>query len=52
MSHEDKVSSVDFSPDGKYLATASEDGTAGVWQVNTGQEVAIKSMGHRRLLLP
>ncbi len=31
MSHESAVHSVAFSPDGKYLATASRDETARVW---------------------
>ncbi len=29
-----------FSPDGKYIATASNDGTARVWEAHTGKEVA------------
>ena len=31
MSHRDKVTALTFSPDGHYLATASMDGTARVW---------------------
>ncbi len=34
--HEDNVNSVAYSPDGKHLATASADGTAKVWDAETG----------------
>jgi hypothetical protein len=40
MNHEDRVFSVAFSPDGKYLATASMDNTARVWEATSGKEVA------------
>ncbi len=40
MTYEGDVLAVTFSPDGKYLATASEDHTARVWEVASGQEVA------------
>ncbi|MUG95108.1 hypothetical protein F7734_23195 [Scytonema sp. UIC 10036] len=39
MSHEDEVNAVAFSPDGKYLATASDDNTARVWNAASGKEV-------------
>ncbi|TKJ32315.1 MAG: hypothetical protein CEE38_23445 [Planctomycetes bacterium B3_Pla] len=40
MNHEDSVLSVAFSPDGKYLATASADKTARVWEAITGEQIA------------
>ena len=45
MSHEASVNSVAFSPDGKYLATGSDDKTAGVWEVTTGKQIA--RMSHK-----
>ena len=41
----DGVSGLDFSPDGKRLATSSWDGTAKVWDVETGQEL-LSLVGH------
>ncbi|MDX2302347.1 MAG: caspase family protein [Microscillaceae bacterium] len=36
--HKHAVNSVDFSPDGKYLVSGSEDGTFIIWDVATGKE--------------
>ncbi len=38
--HGDAVYSVDYSHDGKKLATASADGTARLWDAETGRELA------------
>jgi WD40 repeat protein len=40
LPHEGFVSAVTFSPNGKYLATASDDGTARVWAVESGEEIS------------
>jgi hypothetical protein len=38
--HEDNVWSAAFSPDGSRIVTASDDKTARIWDVATGQEIA------------
>ena len=43
--HTDWVSSADFSPDGQYLVTASQDGSARVWETATGVSIA-DLLGH------
>ena len=38
--HSDLVFSVDFSPDGKYLASGSKDTLVKIWNAKTGAEVS------------
>jgi len=40
MIHNGSVSTVDFSPDGKYVVSGSDDGTARVWEAASGVEGA------------
>ena len=47
--HSGLVHSVAWSPDGKRLATASEDNTAKVWDAESGQELLTLS-GHSGLV--
>jgi RNA polymerase sigma factor (sigma-70 family) len=43
--HEDRVHGVAYSPDGKLLATASDDGTARIWELATGKTL-VTLRGH------
>jgi WD40 repeat protein len=49
--HPDAVTSVAFFPDGKTLASASEDGTMKTWEVATGKAVATFKTGALRMAL-
>ena len=39
MKHDGSINAVTFSSDGKYLATASSDNTARIWDVETGKQL-------------
>src|ERR1039458_7214185 len=39
MGHSEMVNSVAFSPDGRWALTGSEDNTARLWEVATGDEI-------------
>ncbi len=40
MTYDDNVSSVAFSPDGKYVVSGSGDNTVRVWEASTGKEIS------------
>ena len=40
-SHQSSIYSVDFSPDGKTIASGSYDNTVRLWEVSTGKELAV-----------
>ncbi|MCA9964983.1 MAG: hypothetical protein KC423_12090 [Anaerolineales bacterium] len=39
IGHTDLVTRLAFSPDGRFLATGSDDQTARLWEISTGKEV-------------
>ena len=43
--HTDQIESVAFSPDGKFVATASDDRTARLWEIATGKDIR-QFIGH------
>ena len=46
LAHEGEVWSVQFSADGTRLATASYDGTAGIWDTNSGER--LQTLAHEK----
>ncbi|HYW74101.1 MAG TPA: protein kinase, partial [Pyrinomonadaceae bacterium] len=49
LRHNSYINSVAFSPDGKWLATGSDDGTVKLWDVGAGQEL-LTLKGHSGLV--
>ena len=49
--HENYVHVVDFSPDGRWLATASWDGAARLWDVDDPRQRPIVLRGHEDMIL-
>ncbi|RPH76634.1 MAG: WD40 repeat domain-containing protein, partial [Candidatus Rokuibacteriota bacterium] len=44
--HQDRITAMGFSHDGRRLATASKDGTLRLWDVHSGAELVAVSHGH------
>mgnify|MGYP000350542091 CR=1 FL=1 len=40
LRHDDQIDTAAFSPDGRFIATASRDNRAGLWDAETGQLIA------------
>jgi WD40 repeat protein/serine/threonine protein kinase len=51
VGHQKEIRWAAFSPDGKRLATASEDRTCGIWNTATGERSAPECRGHTDKLL-
>ncbi|HEX6228246.1 MAG TPA: TIR domain-containing protein [Solirubrobacterales bacterium] len=43
--HENRLRDIDYSPDGETIATASEDGSARLWDASSGAELAVLRSG-------
>ncbi len=49
LQHQDKVFSANFSPNGRWVVTASNDHTARVWDAQTGQPVSPPLQHHDKV---
>ncbi|HWO00948.1 MAG TPA: hypothetical protein VNS63_16935, partial [Blastocatellia bacterium] len=45
LKHSGDITAMAFNPDGRYLATASLDGTARIWDVTTGRQLGLMEPG-------
>lgn len=50
LEHPSDVNAAAFSPDGKLIATGSDDGVARIWDADTGERLAELSPPHRRFV--
>lgn len=41
LRHADRINDIAYSPDGRYLASASRDGTVRVWNLGNGREITV-----------
>ena len=46
MRHDQRVTIAQFSPDGRWVVTASDDGTARIWEASTGKPASAEAMKH------
>lgn len=50
--HTEEVKDVAFSPDGRILASTANDMTIGLWDTETGEQLALLPMGEESFFLP
>ncbi|CAE6414775.1 unnamed protein product [Rhizoctonia solani] len=49
--HTDKITSIDFSPDGASIVSGSIDKTVRLWDVHSGREITTQLMEHKKSVL-
>lgn len=47
VGHTDQLASAEYSPDGRSIVTASDDGTARIWDAATGRQIGLLDGGGR-----